>query len=247
MPAKVCKTMANELALYTSLRFDLLLLKVPSTRLKHAGWNFAHASPIYMLDYHRDRLLKAATYWNWTKAIQAIEGDEGLRRFQDFVSAVTAKPIEPHKVRVILSKDGRFTHDLAPRPEVSLGNLFPTSLPVPGAIETDANSGCLPLKTSAFEVVLDLEHTPRSEYTHYKTTRRAVYDEARQRAGIFGTDRKEVLLVNEDGASIMEGSHNTPYFWRGGRWVTPPVPEAVGESEGGGGQDGTSRRWALER
>jgi len=37
----------------------------------------------------------------------------------------------------------------------------------------------------------------------------------------------------------MEGSLTSVYFWRGGRWITPTV--------GSGGQDGTSRRLALER
>ncbi len=37
---------------------------------------------------------------------------------------------------------------------------------------------------------------------------------------------------------VMEGSITTPYFWRRGRWVTPP--------ESAGGNIGTTRRYALE-
>ena len=36
----------------------------------------------------------------------------------------------------------------------------------------------------------------------------------------------------------MEGSITTPYFFRGGEWVTPPAAD--------GGNVGTTRRWALE-
>lgn len=36
----------------------------------------------------------------------------------------------------------------------------------------------------------------------------------------------------------MEGSITTPYFWRRGRWVTPPASA--------GGNIGTTRRFALE-
>ena len=44
--------------------------------------------------------------------------------------------------------------------------------------------------------------------------------------------------MNEDG-DIMEGSLTTPYFWRGGAWVTPKAES--------GGNLGTTRRWAVER
>jgi hypothetical protein len=74
-----------------------------------------------------------------------------------------------------------------------------------------------------------------------------MYNMARQRAHINLPDKKEVLLVNEDDGSIMEGSMTTPYFWRDGRWVTPPVSQRYSPKSGSGGQDGTSRRWALER
>jgi branched-subunit amino acid aminotransferase/4-amino-4-deoxychorismate lyase len=50
-----------------------------------------------------------------------------------------------------------------------------------------------------------------------------------------------VLLWNASG-QITEGSILTPYFYRKGKWITPAV-----EVEDHGGQQGTSRRWALER
>lgn len=111
-------------------------------------------------------------------------------------------------------------------------------------------------------------HVQRSEFTHFKTTERSAYDRARAAAGIgtaaapAATDspasvpavvRKEVLIVepaSHDGDQdmVMECSVSTPYFWRGGRWVTPPVSKrGFSRVDGSGGQDGTTRRWALER
>jgi 4-amino-4-deoxychorismate lyase len=49
---------------------------------------------------------------------------------------------------------------------------------------------------------------------------------------------EEVLLHNPSG-EITEGSTTTPYFYRGGKWVTPPVHAEHG------GQRGTTRRWAI--
>ena len=74
-----------------------------------------------------------------------------------------------------------------------------------------------------------------------------MYDAARERANIRPGVMKEVLVVNRDDQSVMEGSTTTPYFWRDGRWVTPPVSAKFSWKDGSGGQDGTSRRWALER
>jgi len=48
----------------------------------------------------------------------------------------------------------------------------------------------------------------------------------------------EVLLFNY-GDEIMEGSICTPYFFRGGHWITPNVSC--------GGNVGTTRRYALEQ
>lgn len=72
-----------------------------------------------------------------------------------------------------------------------------------------------------------------------------MYNLARERMGIRLGQLKEVLVAATDGV-VMEGSVTTPYFWRGGRWVTPSVGARFGD-DGCGGQDGTTRRWALER
>lgn len=66
-----------------------------------------------------------------------------------------------------------------------------------------------------------------------------MYDYARQCASIQSyQDAKEVLLFNKEN-QIMDGSITTPYFFRKGQWVTPHADC--------GGQQGTTRRWALDQ
>lgn len=83
-----------------------------------------------------------------------------------------------------------------------------------------------------------------SIFTRHKTSERSVYDEARSfitksplHAGGADNLPSEILMMNHDD-EVMEGSITTPYFWRRGRWVTPP--------ESAGGNIGTTRRYALE-
>ncbi|KAH7133959.1 hypothetical protein EDB81DRAFT_657716, partial [Dactylonectria macrodidyma] len=59
-------------------------------------------------------------------------------------------------------------------------------------------------------------------------------------------DEREVLIINNKDECIMEASRTTTYFWRNNRWVTPPVSRTYCKEKGSSGQDGTTRRWALE-
>jgi 4-amino-4-deoxychorismate lyase len=85
---------------------------------------------------------------------------------------------------------------------------------------------------------LDSEKTKQSPHTNLKTTHRPYYDAARARH--VKSSSEEVLLQNLD-EEITEGSITTPYFYREGRWVTPPVHFGLA------GQRGTTRRWAIEK
>ncbi|KAM0276209.1 hypothetical protein ACHAQH_006973 [Verticillium albo-atrum] len=235
--------MSLDFQLFTSLRHDDGLRQVPAKGLQSAGWNFRNASPYYMLDYHRDRMLRAASHWAWPAAIEAIEGDAGLERLASFLDDALAEHKSTARVKVLLTRDGRLACEKGPAAAVPISNLFPVRLPEPGVEATEDD----PSKALVYEVTPDTALTSRSEYTHFKTTQRAMYDGARGRAGIQLTDPKEVLVINKTDGSVMEGSLTTPYFFRSGRWVTPPVPQKFTWESGSGGQDGTTRRWALER
>jgi 4-amino-4-deoxychorismate lyase len=245
--------------LYSSVRYDATLRSVAeNAELKHAGWNYTRSSPFYMLDFHRDRLLRAATHWDWEAAVAAVSGEDGLLRLGEVLEkAVANEDGGPNRCRITLSQDGQIGCDVSGATATPLPGLFPPQFPAPGFMTSESNSPedasplLLQLRSTLgqapYEVTVDVDKTSSSPYTHYKTTRRQMYDAARKRAGITGPELKEVLLVNSDSGVIMDGSISTVYFWRNGRWVTPPVPPKYGKESGSGGLDGTTRRWALER
>lgn len=219
--------------LFTSLRYDPALKAAhDDPALAHAGWNFRRASPCYMLDLHRDRMLRAARHWGWDGAVRALSGEQGLEALAGMLEGELGGE-GPARVRVLVNEAGELRFESVPEGGKTLGDLFPSELGPPGRGE------------AAWEVVLDEAGTDRSEFTHYKTTRREMYNAARERRGIRLGEAREVLVAGGDGV-VMEGSITTPYFWRGERWVTPSVGAGFGE-EGCGGQDGTTRRWALEK
>lgn len=113
---------------------------------------------------------------------------------------------------------------------------------------------------STWILTIDTAPTPTSPHTLLKTTHRAHYDAARARSVPAAPTTTtpagtlhEVLLWNSVG-EMTEGSFTSAYFYRGGRWVTPPVgvpnnvsssssEKAGGEEEGedatGGEREGT--------
>ncbi|KID99861.1 Aminotransferase, class IV, partial [Metarhizium majus ARSEF 297] len=239
--------MTNDFSLFTSLRFDVKLKQVPYMGLAYAGWNYRNESPLYMLDYHRDRILRAAVHWDWDKVIEKLSGDAGLRNLAGAAEAeIGPAATGPFRLRIVVTKQGDITFHQYDTPALDIGNLFPESLPAPGTSPSPSQPQVPPLLT----VVVDSVDSSRSEFTHFKTTNRALYDDARSRAGIgslSAANSVEVLVINEEDNTIMEGSTTTPYFWRGGRWITPPVSAKYSRQDGSGGNDGTSRRWVLER
>lgn len=240
--------MADNFQLFSSLRYDPALTLVFTSGPNHAAWNKANASPLYMLDYHRDRMLQAATHWGWGAAIEVLKGDAGLKRLAAFImSSIGDDQKAPLKVRISITREGQLGIDAGPIPETPLANLFPGKLPFPEQTPSHGQPENIPFKNPEYKVVVDDQGTSRSEHTHFKTTRRAAYDGARQRARIGLPDRKEVLLINGADGTVMEGSVTTVYLWRDGRWVTPAVSRQYNPEEGSGGQDGTTRRWALEK
>ncbi|KAK6073501.1 Aminodeoxychorismate lyase [Seiridium cupressi] len=238
--------------LSTSIRYDPILLDAPKHEdLDTTDWNRKVASPWYMLDYHRDRMLKAATHFGWKPAVEKIEGLEGLKRLEDFLTPFTRSAgLKPHRVKILLDEDGTLKHEFSPAQQTSLNNMFPSYLPAPEEAKEAAvniSARATPGKLPEYEIYVDSAATSHTEFTHYKTTKRQMYDDARKRLHLALADPKEVLLVNPTDGSIMEGSFTTPFFWRNNRWVTPPVSQGFQEGNGSGGNEGTTRRWALER
>lgn len=233
----------EEFQLLSTPRFDPILTTARQKGLDHAGWNYEHDSPLYLLDYHRDRLLKGANYFGWDSAVEQLKGSKSLERLsQRLLDFIGDSQTSPLRLRILVRRDGNIEFGKFDFADAPLEQLFPRRLPSPGS-EPARDT---PPRTPEYALLVDCERTPSSEHTYFKTNKRPMYDGSRKRAMIAPADLKEVLVVSTEGF-VTEGSITTPYFWRGGQWVTPPVPREFNPSDETGGQDGVSRRWAIER
>ncbi|KAK7535168.1 uncharacterized protein J3D65DRAFT_630320 [Phyllosticta citribraziliensis] len=221
-------------SVFTSLRYD------PQLSTCHQNnsplCSFKSDSPFYMLRYHRDRMLEAALFFEWSAVANQLAGDKGgemletalLREVQtwllarkphgDIELATKEKPLEksPLKIRVLFSPTGAMQTDMTPVPQVSLQALFPPTLDLP----SDSSN-----PEPTFTLTLDTDSTPTSPHTLLKTTHRPHYDAARVRSipkALLPGTAHEVLLWNSVG-EVIEGTFTSVYLFRGGRWVTPPV------------------------
>src|SRR6266536_2601511 len=244
--------------LFTSLRYDPHLTKL-SINTESWDGDIKFRSPFYILAHHRDRMLQAAERFGWTVAAERIRGHDGfsclIRKLEKSINL--DNETRPLRVKVLLSKEGEITVEKGPTPEVGQTNLFPSRIPpskgeaegkmevsplTGGALmvgEGDSGGGD-PEMVNVWEVLLDTVRIKPSPYTSYKTTERDMYTEARERVGIKAfADKREVLIISEHDSEIIEGSLTGVFFWRDGKWTTPPVSS--------GGQVGASRRLALEK
>jgi hypothetical protein len=237
--------MPEKFGLVTTPRYDTELTKVRERGFDHAGWHYVNTCPVYMLDLHHDRLLKGAKHFGWDLAVDALETKWHLpalaTKLEDFIADSPQKIL---RLRILLNSAGEISFEKFETPAMALENLLPRQLPPLFGTETSPGD---PRHDPEYTVVVDSAGTPQSEHTYFKTTYRPMYDAARRRAQLAPTDPKEVLILDEAREYVTEGSITTPYFWRDGRWVTPPVSQQYSQRDVHGGQYGTSRRWALER
>jgi 4-amino-4-deoxychorismate lyase len=248
-------TSEPDFQLFSTLRYDPLL---HSVRINTEQWDgdAPPSCPFYMLAFHRDRMLQAAGHFGWTEAASKINGSVGLNSLLNKLEvSIGVQSALPFRVKVLLDHHGDITVEHNPLPPVSEFNLYPHRIPPPQTAEkmkvSPLTGGALtlgpgdtvhgdPEAGDVWIVVPDTIKTKPSSYTTYKTTRRNMYMDARERVGIkdFG-EKKEVLILSDDDGAVMEGSLTSVFFWRNGKWTTPPVAS--------GGQEGTTRRWMLER
>ncbi|KAG9185677.1 4-amino-4-deoxychorismate lyase [Alternaria panax] len=246
----------TEFQLFTSLRYDPLLLK--SDENSRAVLNFVTPSPFYMLAYHRDRMVEAAQHFDFFEVEKRLKDGKALheelsKRVQEEINK-TGKD-EAMKLRLLFDKAANLTVDFTPIPAVPLSTLYPLSLdprkpaiqqhpantfkpsPLTGGALNLGPSDTLPASTSTpppppeWKIKLDTEPTPSSPFTLLKTTKREMYDQSRQRAlpsNPAGPSYVEVMLYNEVN-ELTEGALTSLYLFRGGRWVTPPVGVPSGE------------------
>ena len=216
-----------------TLRYDPLLVHSAA----NSESSFKTPCPFYLLEHQWTRLQVAR--WSVLAGGKAKPSDAGLtpahflhgllQAVQQWRKAPTEDEGKNGSLRIRIRSyvNGRITTEIVPTLPRSLRELFPSGFYIaPDSV------------TSPWTIGLDDRPTEISETTMYKTSDRAWYARARAKAGIMTLfDPAEVLLYNTDD-DVLDGTLMTPYFYRGGRWVTP--------SSASGGQQGTTRRWALE-
>jgi len=218
----------------TSIRSDSILREAKGFSPNHSD---SKACQFYMLDKHQDRILAAISAFKWPKALRGE-----ISKLQEHLLAhvnstyrdATGRPL---KIRVTLSCTGDMKITSVPVPIVGVESLFPPFLsdllePLPNGVPP------------SFRIFVSPVLTTPDQFTAHKTTRRASYDDVRSFLPVHPlsssdtTPPPEIILINHD-YEIMEGSITTPYFFRGGEWITPAACC--------GGNLGTTRRHALER
>lgn len=244
-------------SIISSLRFDP---ELPNSISQHAGKSYYPSprdSPYYLLRYHQDRLLKAATDFQWPKAIEFLQ--RPLEDFTQTLDSFIPDRSKAWRLRIVVNIEGCCAVDVHPAAAISTNTssawrLRGMFLPL------SSFDDLVSLNTSfPWRLVVDPERTAPSQFTTHKTTSRSHYDAARQRVGIRSfTDPVEVLLVNQEG-EVMEGSITAVYFRRRRRhdddghrdtgrdtdrdsvandWITPTL--------GSGGMISASRQYALD-
>lgn len=161
------------------------------------------------------------------------------------------------QVRILFNELAEIQFEISSVPLVSLSILYPNPFPPPSNVSpkpfkpSPLTGGALTLGSAdslakpypsepQWHLYLDSQPTPPSSFTSLKTTHRAHYTSSRARAlpdeaGLAeqnpqGGTYHEVLMFNAVG-EMTEGSTTSLYFFRGGRWVTPPVGNTSKEAE----------------
>ncbi|KAE8838292.1 hypothetical protein PTNB73_03692 [Pyrenophora teres f. teres] len=246
----------NEFQLFTSLRYDPLLLT--SDENSRPVLNFVSPSPFYMLAYHRDRMVEAAQHFDFLEVEKKLQDGQALHAqllkwTQDHIQKLGKD--EAMKLRLLYDKAANLTVEFTAVPAVPLSTLYPPSLdppastpekhpantfkpsPLTGGALSLGTDDSLPAATSTpppppeWKIKLDTAPTPSSPFTLLKTTKREMYDQSRERAlpeNSAGPAYREVMLYNEVN-ELTEGTLTSLYLFRGGRWVTPPVGVPSGE------------------
>lgn len=222
MAAQPSRDKNDDFHLFTTFRLDSTLV----SNAAHTALCGGIQTDVYLLPYHFDRLRAAA------EAFTGFHFPETMSYLESFEREVhqalgNSKSDVPTGMSTSIVRRGKVSWWPSGRLETTLlpvAQTFPTLLP--HSLDTSA----APIWT----VILDNHSTDMSLYTEVKTSKRAMYDRARQTAALNPTSNAEVLLFNHDG-EIMDGSITTAYFYRDNKWVTPPD-----------GLKGVTRRYALE-
>ncbi|KAK2857319.1 hypothetical protein FQN49_004819 [Arthroderma sp. PD_2] len=232
-----------DFAVISTLRYDPELSRgMPTSPPYPAPDN----SPYYLLDYHRGRLLDAATDFHWGDAVSQLQDSlaTSVEKFAETLDAQLPDKSRSWRLRILLDHGGKLTVEATPATSPFHSHIFFFS-PQPSLSSLRIHNKHI----ASWKIRLDTQPTEPSLFTRHKTTFRPMYNAARSRANLTSVaDPIEVLMYNSRG-EVMEGSITTVYFRRrvtdaakgegdaDGAWVTPPLIC--------GGNAATTRRYAL--
>lgn len=246
MASQAPSTPPELFSIISTLRYDPAIPTTVSNSTTDIIYPDPKDSPYYLLRFHHDRLLNAVTHFNWPKAINFLQRD--TTQFAQFLDQSIPDRTKPWRLRIALDSHGNCTVEANPAAACSPRSLF-----IPHSADIEIAGTEKQQSPPPWRLYLDTQPIKPSAFTTHKTTVREEYTAARERVGITSfVDPAEVLVFNPKG-EVMEGSITTPYFRRrvemidrglgsdedGAMWVTPPLSS--------GGNDGTTRRYALEK
>ena len=212
---------AEEPYIFTTLRWDPTLLESAANSKASCD----QPCPFYMLKYHWARLQPASQA---AIATPAALLESLSHQVQQWHLNHPNDSTESLRIKYRIYANGRTVTEISPITRIPLRTLFPVSF----LFMSERPAQMVP-----WTATLDTVPTTISSHTRYKTSSRIPYDRARAAANITSyADTVEVLLYN-DNDEILDGSITTPYFLVKDEWVTPAAAC--------GGQQGTTRQWAL--
>ena len=166
-------------------------------------------------------------------------------------------------MRILLSHEGLITIKSASTPAVPLENLFPLALTLPLTTVPASKDSTSTHFPPSWQFHLAPDPIPPSLFTRHKTTQREAYNLARlslrapEDGGMTSNAKEPIpeILLHGPEKHLSEASLSTPYLYRPSHishtaepgsdiaprsnWVTPLMSS--------GGNQGTTRRWALEK
>jgi para-aminobenzoate synthetase / 4-amino-4-deoxychorismate lyase len=149
------------------------------------------------LNLHLQRLATSARHFGWAW------DDKHEQRVQEALSALyQAHPAEVHKVRLLLSVDGRIDAQASP---LSGPGTTPQTRPTPAD------------QPALFVHLAEQPMPPADDFIRHKTTRRQAYAPFAPKEGAFDT-----LLFNQAG-ELTEFTIGNLALQLDGHWYTPPL------------------------
>nr|POF01072.1 aminodeoxychorismate lyase [Quercus suber] len=225
---------SDEPYVFTTLRWDSILEQSPENTAASCN----RPSGFYMLEHHYTRLQVAK--WGSTWYIVDRPGGEakngGLSGLLHQLSTAVKRyhidhrdsPTQALRCKLRCYPSGTTATEVVSIPRLPLNRLFTHSFGHPDDAPRELE----------WTVAIDIQPTVPSEVTMFKTSSRACYARARAAADIRTLAMmKEVLLYSPENL-LFDASISTPYAYRDGQWTTP--------ASSCGGQQGATRRWALE-